>query len=45
VNAEAVAPYAAQGYTLLVAGVDVLFLGNGARRILKDMQAYEKPMK
>ncbi len=43
VNAEAVAPYAAQGYTLLVAGVDVLFLGNGARKILKDMQAYEKP--
>jgi 2-keto-3-deoxy-L-rhamnonate aldolase RhmA len=45
VNAEAVAPHAAQGYTLLVAGVDVLFLGNGARRILKDMQAYEKPAK
>jgi len=30
---------------LLVAGVDVLFLGNGARKIMKDMQAYEKPVK
>ncbi len=38
VTAEAVAPYAAQGYTLLVAGVDVLFLGNGARKTLKEMQ-------
>ncbi len=38
VSAEAVAPYAAQGYTLLVAGVDVLFLGAGARQTLKEMQ-------
>jgi len=41
VTSEAVAPYAAQGYSLLVAGVDVLFLGNGARRMLKDMQSFE----
>ena len=38
VNAEAVKPYGDQGYTLLVAGVDVLFLGNGARKTLKEMQ-------
>lgn len=43
VSAEAVAPYAAQGYSLLVAGVDVLFLGNGARRIHKDMLAWPAP--
>lgn len=40
VNAEAVAPYAEQGYNLLVAGVDVLFLGNGARRMMKELQAF-----
>ena len=40
VSAEAVLPFAAQGCTLLVAGVDVLFLGNGARKSLKEMQAY-----
>lgn len=40
VSAEAVAPYAAQGYSLLVAGVDVLYLGNGARRMMKDLQAF-----
>ena len=38
VSAEAVKPYGDQGYTLLVAGVDVLFLGNGARKTLKEMQ-------
>jgi 2-dehydro-3-deoxyglucarate aldolase len=38
VTAEAVRPYAEQGYSLLVAGVDVLFLGNGARKTMKDMQ-------
>lgn len=38
VSAEAVKPYADQGYSLLVAGVDVLFLGNGARKTLKEMQ-------
>lgn len=43
VSAEAVALYASLGYTLLVAGVDVLFLGNGARKTLKEMQAYPRP--
>jgi 2-keto-3-deoxy-L-rhamnonate aldolase RhmA len=37
VTADAVKPYADQGYTLLVAGVDVLFLGNGARKTLKEL--------
>lgn len=41
VTSDAVAPYAALGYTLLVAGVDVLFLGSGGRRMLKEMQAFE----
>lgn len=39
VSADAVKPYADQGYTLLVAGVDVLFLGGGARKMMKDMQS------
>ena len=38
ISADAVKPYAEQGYRLLVAGVDVLFLGGGARKMLKDMQ-------
>lgn len=38
VTAEAVKPYADQGYSLIVAGVDVLYVGNGARRMLKDLQ-------
>jgi 2-dehydro-3-deoxyglucarate aldolase len=33
VSAEAVTPYAERGYTLLVGGVDVLFLGGGAKRM------------
>jgi 2-keto-3-deoxy-L-rhamnonate aldolase RhmA len=33
VSAEAVTPYAELGYTLLVGGVDVLFLGGGAKRM------------
>ena len=39
VTADAVKPYADQGCTLLVAGVDVLFLGGGARKMMKDMQS------
>lgn len=39
VSADAVKPYADQGYTLLVAGVDVLFLGGGARKMMKDLQS------
>jgi len=38
VTAAAVAPYAAQGYTLLVAGVDTLFLANGAKALLAELR-------
>ena len=38
VSAAAVAPYAAQGYTLLVAGVDTLYVGNGAKALLAEMR-------
>lgn len=37
VTAEAVRPYADRGYTLLVAGVDVLFLGSAARRMKSEL--------
>ncbi|MEZ6034925.1 MAG: aldolase/citrate lyase family protein [Planctomycetaceae bacterium] len=39
ISFDAVKPWMDQGYTLIVAGVDVLFLGNGARRMLKDLTA------
>ena len=39
VTAAAVAPYAAQGYSLLVAGVDTLFLGNGAKALLAELKS------
>jgi 2-keto-3-deoxy-L-rhamnonate aldolase RhmA len=38
VTAEAVQPYAARGYTLLVAGVDTLYLANGAKALLKELR-------
>jgi 2-dehydro-3-deoxyglucarate aldolase len=38
VTAAAVQPYAARGYTLLVAGVDTLYLANGARALLKELR-------
>ncbi|MCA9063120.1 MAG: 2,4-dihydroxyhept-2-ene-1,7-dioic acid aldolase [Planctomycetaceae bacterium] len=38
ISADAVKPAIQQGYTLIIAGVDVLFLGNAARRILKDLK-------
>lgn len=38
VNAAAVKPFIARGYTLIVAGVDTLLLGAGAKRLLSDMQ-------
>jgi 2-keto-3-deoxy-L-rhamnonate aldolase RhmA len=38
VTAAAVQPYAAQGYTLLVAGVDTLYLGNGAKALLAELR-------
>jgi 2-dehydro-3-deoxyglucarate aldolase len=38
VTAAAVQPYAARGYTLLVAGVDTLYLANGAKALLKELR-------
>lgn len=37
VTAAAVRPYAALGYTLLVAGVDTLYLASGARALLAEL--------
>jgi 2-keto-3-deoxy-L-rhamnonate aldolase RhmA len=37
VTAAAVRPYAKLGYTLLVAGVDTLYLGNGAKALLAEL--------
>lgn len=39
VTASAVRPYIELGYTLIVAGVDVLFLGNAARRMLSEVKS------
>jgi 2-keto-3-deoxy-L-rhamnonate aldolase RhmA len=39
VTAAAVAPHVAEGYTLIVAGVDTLFLGNGAKALLAELRA------
>ncbi len=38
VNAAAVKPFITRGYTLIVAGVDTLLLGAGAKRLLSEMQ-------
>jgi 2-keto-3-deoxy-L-rhamnonate aldolase RhmA len=38
VTAAAVQPYARKGYTLLVAGVDTLYLASGAKATLADLQ-------
>jgi 2-keto-3-deoxy-L-rhamnonate aldolase RhmA len=38
VSAAAVKPYAAQGYTLLVAGVDTTLLGGAARGLLAELR-------
>jgi 2-dehydro-3-deoxyglucarate aldolase len=38
VTAGAVAPFAALGYTLIVAGVDTLYLANGAKAMLDDLR-------
>lgn len=38
VSAAAVRPYADQGYTLLVAGVDTLLLGEAARNLLAELR-------
>jgi len=38
VTAKAVQPYVALGYTLIVAGVDTLYLGNGAKALLAELR-------
>jgi 2-keto-3-deoxy-L-rhamnonate aldolase RhmA len=38
VTASAVRPYAARGYSLLVAGVDTLYLANGAKALLAELR-------
>jgi 2-dehydro-3-deoxyglucarate aldolase len=38
VTAAAVQPYVARGYTLIVAGVDTLYLANGARALLEELR-------
>ena len=38
VSAAAVRPYVARGYTLIVAGVDTLFIANAARALLADLR-------
>jgi 2-keto-3-deoxy-L-rhamnonate aldolase RhmA len=39
VTAAAVKPYVARGYTLIVAGVDTLYLANGAKAMLAELRA------
>ena len=39
VTADAVRPYIERGYTLVVAGVDTLFLGNAARQLREELTA------
>jgi 2-keto-3-deoxy-L-rhamnonate aldolase RhmA len=38
VNADSVRPYMERGCSLIVAGVDTLFLGSGAARLLADLR-------
>jgi 2-keto-3-deoxy-L-rhamnonate aldolase RhmA len=38
VTADAIRPYRDRGYTLLVAGVDTLFLGTAAKRFLNELR-------
>jgi 2-keto-3-deoxy-L-rhamnonate aldolase RhmA len=39
VTAAAVRPFIARGYTLLVAGVDTLYLANGAKAVLAELRS------
>jgi 2-dehydro-3-deoxyglucarate aldolase len=39
VTAEAVRPYLAKGYTLIVAGLDTMLLGQAAKRLLDQLRA------
>jgi len=38
VTAAAVRPYVERGYTLIVAGVDTLYLANGAKALLEELR-------
>ena len=38
VTAAAVRPFIARGYSLLVAGVDTLYLANGAKAVLAELR-------
>ena len=38
-SVSAVRPYMERGYTLIVAGADVLFLGNAAKRTLSELRS------
>jgi 2-keto-3-deoxy-L-rhamnonate aldolase RhmA len=38
VTAAAVQPYVARGYTLIVAGVDTLYLASGAKALLEELR-------
>ena len=38
VTAAAVQPFMARGYTLIVAGVDTLYLANGAKGLLEELR-------
>jgi 2-keto-3-deoxy-L-rhamnonate aldolase RhmA len=42
VTAAAVQPYVARGYTLIVAGVDTLYLANGAKGLLDDLREKQR---
>jgi 2-keto-3-deoxy-L-rhamnonate aldolase RhmA len=39
ITADAVQPYIQRGYTLIVGGVDALFLGTAAKNMLKDLRS------
>jgi len=41
VDAEAVRPYMDRGYTLLVAGVDTMLLGQAAGRLLEELKSQQ----
>jgi hypothetical protein len=40
---SAVPPYVALGYTLIVAGVDTLYLANGAKALLSELRGSGAP--
>jgi hypothetical protein len=42
-TADAVAPYIEQGFTLIIAGIDVLLLGESARTLLDRVRRMPQP--